>query len=490
MGTDAKTIQKTLKIKLVPLSKRDKVLVHSLLSDYTNILMDALNIVVKNNVRSRKKAHELCYRYLRERYPHLHNKYVEEAYKRALVVYRSYRKLLGKWMRGNSPSPPSVDANRVVDLHIDTFRIEEKNSFKILRLSIGGGEYAKFIMLVYDHVLRELSNGKVSNSKIIVDRDALYLLLTIRKNVEVFEHRNKLVIDINEDNVACLLVDYEKSKAIFFTISYNIRRLRENYRRIRRSIQRKVDNIYERSRLLEKFGARERYRVEDRVKKVTTVLVEIARVNKADIVRENLRDMKMNGRKGSRKLNYRLQTFPYRKMIFNLEYKAYERGLNVVEVDAKKTSITCPSCRYVDKENRNGDRFKRKKCGFEFNSHYVACLNLFSRLNGDGVAIRGGRIYVHLEAGSVVSVDVAPDDPATGEQVMREKPVSNIPMIFKTPKQTQISDAGNHSSSKISVWSRNHHFNMQCPLYLANSMSFICNVLLRIPAIIDDGPPS
>ncbi|MEM4786771.1 MAG: hypothetical protein QXV28_02155, partial [Ignisphaera sp.] len=98
MGTDAKTIQKTLKIKLVPLSKRDKVLVHSLLSDYTNILMDALNIVVKNNVRSRKKAHELCYRYLRERYPHLHNKYVEEAYKRALVVYRSYRKLLGKWM--------------------------------------------------------------------------------------------------------------------------------------------------------------------------------------------------------------------------------------------------------------------------------------------------------------------------------------------------------------------------------------------------------
>ncbi|MEM4767262.1 MAG: transposase [Ignisphaera sp.] len=276
---------------------------------------------------------------------------------------------------------------------------------------------------------------------------------------------------------------------MLFTISYNISRLRLNYRSIRRSIQRKVDNTYERNKLLEKLGARERNRVEDRVKKVTTVIAEITRVNKADIVRENLRDMKMNGRKGSRKLNYRLQTFPYRKMIFNLEYKAYERGLNVVKVDAKKTSITCPSCRYVDKENRNGDRFECKKCGFEFNSHYVACLNLFSRLNDGWVAIRGGR-YIYHAVGPVVSVDVAPDDPATGEQVMREKPVSNIPMIFKTPKQTQISDAGNHSSSKISVWSRNHHFNMQCPLYLANSMSFICNVLLRIPAIIDDGPPS
>ena len=434
MGTDAKTIQKTLKVKLVPVSKRDKVLVHSLLSDYTNILMDVLNIVVKNDVRSRKKAHELCYRYLRERYPHLHNKYVEEAYKRALSMYRSYRRLLGKWMkhkRGNPPSPPSVDANRVVDLHIDTFRIEEENSFKILRLSIGSGEYAKFIMLVYDHALRELSNAKVSNSKIIVDRDALYILLTIRKNVEVFEHRNKLVIDINEDNMACLLVDYEKGRAVLFTINYDVSRLRLNYRRIRRSIQRKVDNTYERNKLLEKLGARERYRVEDRVKKITTVLAEIARMHKADIVRENLRDMKMNGRKGSRKLNYRLQTLPYRKIIFNLEYKAYERGLNVVEVDARKTSITCPSCGYMNRENRNSDRFKCKKCGFEFNSHYVACLNLFSRLNDGWVVIRGGRIYVYLEAGSVVPVNVAPNDSANNEQVLREKPVSAIPEITR-----------------------------------------------------------
>ncbi|MEM0050090.1 MAG: transposase [Candidatus Bathyarchaeia archaeon] len=423
-----------MKIKLAPLSKRDKVLVHRLLSDYTNLLRDALNIVVENDVRSRKKAHELCYRYLRERYPHLHNKYVEEVYKRALSVYRSYRKILGKWMkhkRGNPPSPPSIETNRVVDLHIDTFRIEEENGFKILRLSIGGGEYARFIMLVYDHALRELSDAKVSNSKIIIDRDALYLLLTIRKNVEVFEHRNKLVIDINEDNVACLLVDYERGRAILFTINYNISRLRMNYRRIRRSIQRKVENIYERNKLLEKYGARERKRVEDKEKKVTTILAEIAKAYSADIVRENLRNMKTNGRKGSRKLNYRLQTLPYRKIIFNLEYKAYERGLNVVEVDAKKTSITCPSCRYVDKKNRNGDRFKCKKCGFKFNSHYVACLNLFSHLNDGAVAIRGGRIHIYHEAGFVVPADVAPNDPATNEQVLREKPVSTIPIIFK-----------------------------------------------------------
>jgi len=47
------------------------------------------------------------------------------------------------------------------------------------------------------------------------------------------------------------------------------------------------------------------------------------------------------------------------------------------------------------------------------------------------VAIRGGRMHLSLETGLVVLADVAPDDPATSEQELREKPVSIIPMIFK-----------------------------------------------------------
>ncbi|MEM3194427.1 MAG: zinc ribbon domain-containing protein, partial [Candidatus Bathyarchaeia archaeon] len=146
-------------------------------------------------------------------------------------------------------------------------------------------------------------------------------------------------------------------------------------------IQKEVENIYERNRLPEKYGARERSRIEDRVKKVTTALAEIARACGADLVREKLKNMKLNSRKGSRKLNHRLQTLPYRKIIFNLDYKAYERGLNIVEVDAKRTSITCPFCGCIDKRNRVSNKFKCTRCKFKLNSHYIACLNLFSRLN-------------------------------------------------------------------------------------------------------------
>ena len=38
------------------------------------------------------------------------------------------------------------------------------------------------------------------------------MLLTVRKSVEVREHRNRLVIDVNEDSVGCLLVDYDGGK--------------------------------------------------------------------------------------------------------------------------------------------------------------------------------------------------------------------------------------------------------------------------------------
>ncbi|MEM0491010.1 MAG: zinc ribbon domain-containing protein [Acidilobaceae archaeon] len=65
----------------------------------------------------------------------------------------------------------------------------------------------------------------------------------------------------------------------------------------------------------------------------------------------------------------------------NIDYKAYERGLNTIEDDTKRTSITCPSCRSVDKENMIDNKFKCKRCGFELNPHHVAYLNIFSHLN-------------------------------------------------------------------------------------------------------------
>jgi len=275
-----KTIEKTIKLKLIPLTRSNKVQLISLLNNYTLMVKEALDIIIKNDVRSRKRAHELCYRGLRDKYPHLHNKFVQEAYKRALATYRSYRKLLNKWKRLpekkrkkiSPPTLPIVEDNRVIELHIDTYKLDRRHGFLVLTVSKGSGVYLRFLVMEYGYARRELDGTKLGNSKILVDGDEIYLLLTIRRNVEVYVHRNKLFIDINEDSVDCLLVNYDKNEAVLFSIRHDNRKIRTNYRRIRKSIQRKVEYPKLRDKLLAKYGRRERKRVEDRLKKITTML--------------------------------------------------------------------------------------------------------------------------------------------------------------------------------------------------------------------------
>ncbi len=174
--------------------------------------------------------------------------------------------------------------------------------------------------------------------------------------------------------------------------------------------------------------------LEDRLKKITTLLAEIGKQYNADLVRENLSDLKLNDKRKSKQLNYRLSTFPYRKFITCLDYKFYERKLNVDKENSRNTSITCPVCGYINKKNRVRDLFICKKCGFTFNIHYVACLNLFSRSNDGIVTIRSGRLFlISRKTAHVVTVNVAPNDAPIINDVLRVKPV-HISKILKISK--------------------------------------------------------
>ena len=77
-------------------------------------------------------------------------------------------------------------------------------------------------------------------------------------------------------------------------------------------------------------------------------------------------------------------------------------------------------------------------------------LNLFSRLNDGKVVIRGGRLHLALhKTGSVVPVDVAPDDPTTSEWVLREKPMPILTKVIQVAKATQLMDMGNHLITQL-----------------------------------------
>ncbi|MCD6503405.1 MAG: transposase [Euryarchaeota archaeon] len=45
-----------------------------------------------------------------------------------------------------------------------------------------------------------------------------------------------------------------------------------------------------------------------------------------------------------------------------------QAGFSVTEINANKTSITCPVCGYTDKSNKlDKETFKCRKCNFTFN---------------------------------------------------------------------------------------------------------------------------
>ncbi len=298
----------------------------------------------------------------------------------------------------------------------------EKKGYLLLRISRGNGDYLRFLIIPYKRAMM-FKDWEIKNSKIVLKRGEIYLHLSVRKQFETKEHRNKLVIDINESSVDCLL--YLNKEAIFFRIKHDLKELRLKYRDLRRKRQEKYEN---RAKL--KF--REKNRVNDRIKKITTLLAEIAKKFEADLVRENLKNLKENGRKISKDLNYRLNTFPYYKFIQNLDYKFYERVLEVHHVNPSKTSISCPMCGYASKKNRIDTRtFKCKKCGFEFDAQFNACLNLLIRLD-DGNKPRE-ILNVLRWVPSVVGTTAPREALIEIDDVLREKPV-HVPIIPKILK--------------------------------------------------------
>jgi len=63
-----------------------------------------------------------------------------------------------------------------------------------------------------------------------------------------------------------------------------------------------------------------------------------------------------------------------------LSYKLEERGGKLIKVDPKYTSQTCPSCKYVSKQNRaSQSKFVCKRCNYTNNADVVGALNILDR---------------------------------------------------------------------------------------------------------------
>lgn len=104
-------------------------------------------------------------------------------------------------------------------------------------------------------------------------------------------------------------------------------------------------------------------------------------------------------------LNRAIADAAWGRFIEMLSYKAARAGAELIKVDPKYTSQTCPCCSHVAAGNRpTRDRFHCLKCGFEEDADVVGARNILARAGmGPGVlnvAHQGERAPGNLTPGN------------------------------------------------------------------------------------------
>ena len=87
----------------------------------------------------------------------------------------------------------------------------------------------------------------------------------------------------------------------------------------------------------------------------------------------------LRGRTKSRKLSRKVSRWMRQSLRERLEFKTQAGGSRLEIVNAAYTSQTCPTCGWVAKENRHGDRFSCVRCRFTAPADKVGAVNVKRR---------------------------------------------------------------------------------------------------------------
>ncbi len=217
---------------------------------------------------------------------------------------------------------------------------------------------------------RKLLEDARPKHAVLVYRDKTFFLhVTVNREVPEPKGNNPIGVDIGIKN---LLVASNGLKIKGGEVLAKRRRFRE----LRSSLQRKGTKGSKRA--LRRLSGRERRYVRAILHRVSRTFLDSLR--KGDVVvMEKLRGIRKTA-KHRKSQNGDFHSWAFRKLQSLIEYKALEKGIPVVYVKPKNTSVTCPRCRCVNKANRRSQSlFRCVKCGFQDNADHVASLNL-SRL--------------------------------------------------------------------------------------------------------------
>ncbi|MCD6523928.1 MAG: transposase, partial [Thermococcus sp.] len=352
----SETIKLTARFKL----KETPEGLDDLFSTYCKIVNFLITHAFENSVTSFYRLKKETYKSLRKEYLELPSHYLYTACQMATSIFKSFRK---RKKKGKAKGKP-IFKKEVIMLDDHLFKLDLEN--KTIKLSTPGGRVQlEFYPAKYHERFKD---WKVGQAWIIKTPKGVFLNVVFSREVEVREPKAFVGVDLNENNVTLSLPSGE-----FVQIITHEREIRTGYFVKRRKIQRKIRTGKRRRELLEKYGWRERNRLDDLYHKLANKIVELAE-KYGGLALEDLTEIRESIRY-SAEMNGRLHRWSFRKLQSIIEYKAKLKGVRVVFVNPAYTSSLCPVC--GGELSPNGHRvLKCSNCGFEADRDVVGSWNV------------------------------------------------------------------------------------------------------------------
>ena len=375
-------VARTVIVKSVKLPRKVFRVLVELEGMYRNMVEQLIMYAVRNNIRSFTRLKALKYREMRNLYPQLPSHYVYTACQDASTRAKSFLRL--KRLSLVEREYPEV---KRISIWLDD-HLWKPNGLTSIKIATHKG-WVTIDFEPHKQYWRYINRGwrLASEVKIKLDKKnrQFMIYLTFVKEVEEYEFRGYLTVDVNENNVT-MLVD-----GVAYLFETNTEKLVLGYYYRRKRIQERYDKLYGmksriKRRVLRKLN--ERKKKNDIRWKIANIIVRIAYEKRYAIVLEKLGKkpaQNMIKRIRDKQLRHRIFQASFRGVQRAVEEKAREYGVPVVYVDPRNTSKLCP-IHSTPIIYSNGSRIGRcSKGGEPWHRDVVACWNLLLKaLRGDG----------------------------------------------------------------------------------------------------------
>ena len=170
------------------------------------------------------------------------------------------------------------------------------------------------------------------------------LAIAFKNKTDEVEPHGRIGIDVNERNVTWA----DSSGLVQKEDTSTVAELKERYKALRAKIAERTSKDRRiRQGLLSKYGRRERDRTSQAIHPVTKRIVEHAKANGQAIIMEKLKGIRKLYRRGNGQgasFRGRMNSWTFREIQRQIEYKARWEGIPFHYVNPRGTSRKCPRC--------------------------------------------------------------------------------------------------------------------------------------------------